>query len=89
MYVLLDAYRAVPVWAFRPPALSTHPVARSCSNSFVVCCSSCFFFGFLFLRVRKNRCWKSGTFPLCDGKHVEHNKATGDNVGPLIVSGPK
>ncbi|CAM9688429.1 unnamed protein product, partial [Hapterophycus canaliculatus] len=35
------------------------------------------------------RCWKSGTFPLCDGSHVEHNKATGDNVGPLIVSGPK
>ncbi|CAM9151013.1 unnamed protein product [Sphacelaria rigidula] len=35
------------------------------------------------------RCWKSGTFPLCNGAHVEHNKATGDNVGPLIVSGPK
>mmetsp|Transcript_43091 Transcript_43091/g.67509 ORF Transcript_43091/g.67509 Transcript_43091/m.67509 type:complete len:112 (+) Transcript_43091:3-338(+) len=32
------------------------------------------------------RCWKSGIFPNCDGKHVEHNKATGDNVGPLIVS---
>lgn len=32
------------------------------------------------------RCWKSGTFPYCDGKHVEHNKETGDNVGPLIVS---
>eukprot|EP00903_Cladosiphon_okamuranus_P016995 g15664.t1 len=35
------------------------------------------------------RCWKSGTFPLCDGTHVKHNKDTGDNVGPLIVSGPK
>ncbi|CAM9677413.1 unnamed protein product [Ectocarpus sp. 6 AP-2014] len=35
------------------------------------------------------RCWKSGTFPLCDGAHVKHNEATGDNVGPLIVSGPK
>lgn len=35
------------------------------------------------------RCWLSDTFPLCDGTHVKHNKATGDNVGPLIVSGPK
>lgn len=32
------------------------------------------------------RCWKSGTFPLCDGAHMKHNKATGDNVGPLIIS---
>lgn len=32
------------------------------------------------------RCWKSGTFPLCDAAHVKHNEATGDNVGPLIVS---
>eukprot|EP00527_Entomoneis_sp_CCMP2396_P003128 CAMPEP_0198137178 /NCGR_PEP_ID=MMETSP1443-20131203/717_1 /TAXON_ID=186043 /ORGANISM="Entomoneis sp., Strain CCMP2396" /LENGTH=115 /DNA_ID=CAMNT_0043798527 /DNA_START=45 /DNA_END=392 /DNA_ORIENTATION=- len=32
------------------------------------------------------RCWLSGTFPLCDGTHVKHNAATGDNVGPLIVS---
>lgn len=32
------------------------------------------------------RCWQSGTFPLCDGSHMAHNKATGDNVGPLIVS---
>uniref|UniRef100_A0A0A9HEU6 Iron-binding zinc finger CDGSH type domain-containing protein n=1 Tax=Arundo donax TaxID=35708 RepID=A0A0A9HEU6_ARUDO len=31
------------------------------------------------------RCWRSGTFPLCDGGHVKHNKATGDNVGPLLV----
>ncbi|KAL3917333.1 MAG: hypothetical protein SGPRY_006446 [Prymnesium sp.] len=31
------------------------------------------------------RCWKSGTFPLCDGAHVKHNKEVGDNVGPLIV----
>lgn len=35
------------------------------------------------------RCWLSGTFPLCDGTHMKHNKATGDNVGPLIVSVPK
>lgn len=32
------------------------------------------------------RCWKSDTFPLCDGAHVAHNKDTGDNVGPLIVA---
>ena len=32
------------------------------------------------------RCWQSGTFPLCDGSHTAHNKETGDNVGPLIVS---
>jgi len=32
------------------------------------------------------RCWQSGTFPLCDGTHMKHNEATGDNVGPLIVS---
>ncbi|ETV93155.1 hypothetical protein H310_12764 [Aphanomyces invadans] len=31
------------------------------------------------------RCWKSKKFPFCDGSHNEHNKATGDNVGPLIV----
>lgn len=35
------------------------------------------------------RCWQSGTFPLCDGSHMAHNKETGDNVGPLIVSVPK
>ena len=32
------------------------------------------------------RCWRSAKFPLCDGAHVKHNEATGDNVGPLIVS---
>mmetsp|Transcript_9488 Transcript_9488/g.27743 ORF Transcript_9488/g.27743 Transcript_9488/m.27743 type:complete len:100 (-) Transcript_9488:415-714(-) len=35
------------------------------------------------------RCWKSGTWPLCDASHVKHNKETGDNVGPLIVTPPK
>ena len=32
------------------------------------------------------RCWKSDTFPLCDGSHVLHNKDSGDNIGPLILS---
>ena len=32
------------------------------------------------------RCWRSKNFPYCDGAHVKHNKETGDNVGPLIVS---
>lgn len=32
------------------------------------------------------RCWKSETFPLCDGAHVAHNKEKGDNVGPLILT---
>mmetsp|Transcript_128100 Transcript_128100/g.369010 ORF Transcript_128100/g.369010 Transcript_128100/m.369010 type:complete len:110 (-) Transcript_128100:196-525(-) len=32
------------------------------------------------------RCWLSGTFPMCDGTHAKHNDATGDNVGPLIVT---
>lgn len=31
------------------------------------------------------RCWRSSTFPMCDGKHVKHNEETGDNVGPLLV----
>mmetsp|Transcript_5777 Transcript_5777/g.10921 ORF Transcript_5777/g.10921 Transcript_5777/m.10921 type:complete len:96 (-) Transcript_5777:102-389(-) len=35
------------------------------------------------------RCWKSKTFPYCDGGHVKHNEEFGDNVGPLIVSVPK
>jgi hypothetical protein len=25
-------------------------------------------------------------FPYCDGSHTEHNKETGDNVGPLIIA---
>jgi len=35
------------------------------------------------------RCWKSATFPLCNGAHAKHNEATGDNVGPLIVTAKK
>lgn len=31
------------------------------------------------------RCWRSGTFPLCDGAHMKHNESCGDNVGPLLV----
>ncbi len=32
------------------------------------------------------RCWMSGKFPLCDGSHGKHNKATGDNLGPVVVA---
>lgn len=35
------------------------------------------------------RCWRSGTFPMCDGAHVKHNEATGDNLGPVIVTAKK
>ncbi|GAQ84428.1 Fe2-S2 domain containing protein [Klebsormidium nitens] len=31
------------------------------------------------------RCWKSKTFPHCDGSHNAHNKESGDNIGPLMV----
>ncbi|XP_055499887.1 CDGSH iron-sulfur domain-containing protein 2 [Leucoraja erinacea] len=31
------------------------------------------------------RCWRSKTFPVCDGSHKKHNDLTGDNVGPLII----
>ena len=24
-------------------------------------------------------------FPVCDGSHNEHNKESGDNVGPLVL----
>lgn len=31
------------------------------------------------------RCWKSETFPYCDGSHVKHNAECKDNIGPLII----
>ncbi|XP_066259267.1 CDGSH iron-sulfur domain-containing protein 2 homolog [Euwallacea similis] len=31
------------------------------------------------------RCWKSKNWPYCDGSHGNHNKETGDNLGPIIV----
>uniref|UniRef100_A0A7S3LQE8 Iron-binding zinc finger CDGSH type domain-containing protein n=1 Tax=Aplanochytrium stocchinoi TaxID=215587 RepID=A0A7S3LQE8_9STRA len=31
------------------------------------------------------RCWKSKSFPLCDGSHVKHNQECGDNVGPCLI----
>mmetsp|Transcript_13193 Transcript_13193/g.34374 ORF Transcript_13193/g.34374 Transcript_13193/m.34374 type:complete len:104 (-) Transcript_13193:391-702(-) len=30
------------------------------------------------------RCWRSKTFPMCDGTHAQFNKETGDNTGPLV-----
>ncbi|KAG3254243.1 hypothetical protein PI124_g1195 [Phytophthora idaei] len=35
------------------------------------------------------RCWKSKEFPYCDGSHMKHNKETGDNVGPLVLTAKK
>ena len=32
------------------------------------------------------RCWQSKKFPYCDGSHNAHNKATGDNLGPLCLA---
>ena len=31
------------------------------------------------------RCWKSAKWPNCDGAHKQHNKETGDNIGPLVI----
>ncbi|XP_034487008.1 CDGSH iron-sulfur domain-containing protein 2 homolog [Drosophila innubila] len=31
------------------------------------------------------RCWKTKNWPYCDGSHAEHNKQTGDNVGPVVI----
>ncbi|XP_063360221.1 CDGSH iron-sulfur domain-containing protein 2 homolog [Cydia amplana] len=31
------------------------------------------------------RCWKSKKWPLCDGAHGPHNRATGDNTGPVVI----
>ncbi|ALC44606.1 CG1458 [Drosophila busckii] len=31
------------------------------------------------------RCWKTKSWPYCDGSHAEHNKNTGDNLGPLVI----
>ncbi|XP_055907130.1 CDGSH iron-sulfur domain-containing protein 2 homolog [Eupeodes corollae] len=31
------------------------------------------------------RCWKSKNWPYCDGSHGDHNKTTGDNVGPVVI----
>jgi len=30
------------------------------------------------------RCWNSGTFLYCDGKHMERNKLTGDHMGSVV-----
>ena len=31
------------------------------------------------------RCWKSGTFPLCDGTHTEYCNSGKDNAGPALI----
>ena len=32
------------------------------------------------------RCWKSASFPFCDGSHDGHNLETGDNTGPVVLT---
>ena len=34
------------------------------------------------------RCWRSKTFPLCDGSHSVWNQESGDNIGPLVLKAP-
>jgi CDGSH-type Zn-finger protein len=29
------------------------------------------------------RCWRSETFPMCNGAHVSHNKLTGESKQPI------
>jgi len=31
------------------------------------------------------RCWKSATFPLCNGSHNSHNEQCHDNAGPAVI----
>ena len=31
------------------------------------------------------RCYRSSTFPWCDGSHLKHNRETGDNMGPVVI----
>ena len=31
------------------------------------------------------RCWKSGTFPLCDGTHAQYCDSGKDNAGPALI----
>ena len=65
-------------------------VARSIACPFLVLTRSCFQ---ITLKSGEKavycRCWKSATFPKCDGAHNKHNEESGDNVGPIIVSVPK
>ncbi|OSX80893.1 hypothetical protein BU14_0031s0063 [Porphyra umbilicalis] len=31
------------------------------------------------------RCYKSASFPICNGAHAGYNKKTGDKIGPIEV----
>lgn len=35
------------------------------------------------------RCWRSSTFPLCDGTHNTFNKTSGENIGPCLIKKKK
>jgi len=32
------------------------------------------------------RCFKSKSFPYCDGSHNSHNAETGDNIAPVVIT---
>ncbi|XP_053209053.1 CDGSH iron-sulfur domain-containing protein 1-like [Panonychus citri] len=36
-------------------------------------------------RISLCRCWRSATFPLCDGAHKHYNREFNDNTGPVVI----
>lgn len=36
-------------------------------------------------RISLCRCWRSATFPYCDGAHKYYNREFNDNTGPVVI----